>query len=33
VRVGLGDDATADKIFGTAVEQPCPDFKIIVAIE
>jgi hypothetical protein len=32
-RVRLGDDATADKVFATASEQPCPDFKIIVAIE
>ena len=32
-RVRLGDDATADKVFATASEQPCPEFKIIVAIE
>jgi hypothetical protein len=32
-RVPLGDEATADKVFATASEQPCPDFKIIVAIE
>jgi hypothetical protein len=32
-RVRLGDEATADKVFATASEQPCPDFKIIVAIE
>ena len=32
-RVRLGDDATADKVFATASEQPCPDFKIIVAIK
>jgi hypothetical protein len=32
-RVRLGDEATADKVFATAYEQTCPDFKIIVAIE
>jgi hypothetical protein len=32
-RVRLGDEAAADKVFATASEQPCPDFKIIVAIE
>jgi hypothetical protein len=32
-RVRLGDEATADKVFATASEQPCPDDKIIVAIE
>jgi hypothetical protein len=32
-RVRLGDEATADKVFATASEQPCPDFRIIVAIE
>jgi hypothetical protein len=32
-RVRLGDEATADKVFATASEQRCPDFKIIVAIE
>jgi hypothetical protein len=32
-RVRLGDDATADRVFSTAAEQPCPDFKITVAIE
>jgi hypothetical protein len=32
-RVRLGDEATADKVFATASEQPCPDLKIIVAIE
>jgi hypothetical protein len=32
-RVRLGDDATADKVFATAPEQPCPEFKSIVAIE
>jgi hypothetical protein len=32
-RVRLGDDPTADKVFATASEQACPDFKIIVAIE
>lgn len=32
-RVRLGDDASADKVFEAASEQPCPDFKIIVAIE
>ena len=32
-RVPLHDDATADKVFATASEQHCPDFKIIVAIE
>ena len=32
-RVRLGDDATADRVFATAAEQRCPDFKIIVAIE
>ncbi len=32
-RVRLGDEATADKVFATAAQQPCPDFKIIVAIE
>jgi hypothetical protein len=32
-RVRLGDNPTADKVFAAASEQPCPDFKIIVAIE
>jgi hypothetical protein len=32
-RVRLGDEATADKVFAKASEQPCPDFKIILAIE
>jgi hypothetical protein len=33
-RVRLGDEATADKVFATAVQQRCPDFEeIIVAIE
>jgi hypothetical protein len=32
-RVRLGDEATADEVFATASEQPCPDFKIMVAIE
>jgi len=32
-RVRLGDEATADKVFATASEQRCADFKIIVAIE
>ena len=32
-RFRLGDEASADKVFRTASEQPCPDFKIIVAIE
>jgi hypothetical protein len=32
-RVPLHDDAIADKVFATASEQHCPDFKIIVAIE
>jgi hypothetical protein len=32
-RVRLGDEAITNKVFATASEQPCPDFKIIVAIE
>jgi hypothetical protein len=32
-RVRLGDEATADKVFATASQQRCPDFRIIVAIE
>jgi hypothetical protein len=32
-RVRLGDDASADKVFAAASQQPCHDFKIIVAIE
>jgi hypothetical protein len=31
--VPLGDDASADKVFAAASQQPCLDFKIIVAIE
>jgi hypothetical protein len=32
-RVRLGDEATMNKVFATASEQPCSDSKIIVAIE
>ena len=32
-RVRLGDEATTNEVFATASEQPCPDSKIIVAIE